>query len=370
MARLSAYLAGYFWALSFFLATAACSRPCLAADDGPLAPAKRAQAEWRAALSSLRLHIVKKNDPNSRDVIEAGLQDIDVVAHEEWIWTDRGRFRRHNWSLYDGLVRTRSLQGGDGKVVFEAGYSEGPSEEAIPFRITLGHQVVRWTGELSGGVLAGLWWTYERQWFADLMAEGLIEYHSTELLDGVEMLKVAAPIRRPSAPTLFLDLILDPRHQYLPRSVSTREPPGSNSGASFTVDEFEEASPGWWFPKRVTMHTAFFTVPSEAVEIEMNPPLTPQLFQPPLPVGTSVTDLVHGTSYIVGGEAGKKVHKKLHDKHMAQRAESDKPTAGGVVVKISQEAQPSRTWLSAGRIGLFVIAIVVIAAAFVIRRRS
>jgi hypothetical protein len=136
--------------------------------------------------------------------------------------------------------------------------------------------------------LDGLWFVSRGEWLSELCEKGHAKLDGFETIDGVRCPRLIVEEQTGGK----CPVLLDPEHAFLPRIVHYT---GKNE-----ITEYRQLN-GVWIPWAGTYDEDHW----EMVDAGVNEDLDPRLFEPPIAVGTDVTDNISGARYIHGGNVNR-----------------------------------------------------------------
>ncbi len=321
--------------------------------------------QWRDSLVNVQFSCTSTVEYSEQAAREEGLEGIVFRRDFEWAWTDSGMRRRHTMRYRNGQLHDRSMRLVDGTARYTVQFPDGESRVDAP------SQVLKAPVDAGGKTLIeplfGLWFPAASQWLPELVSAG-----KAELLDPVIEEGTAYPllrVKRAGTADFYLYVILDPKHAYLPRGAYNGFGSGKKSKFRQTVTNFQQLEGGIWFPaageyRSVHDGETRTKLQWRMTEVLVNRKISKKQFQPKLPAGTPVTDLVTGKTKF-DGRRGKR--RELESKRVAEAHENLANRVGG---EAGVSARPVRGWSSVTYYVLFAIAAISLVTAFKIKRST
>jgi len=277
------------WLLALILPVAS-----VHADEAEMQRIVKAHKKWMASVVSLHLTCEIKYDPFSEANRQAGTTGQQVTQTLEWAWTDRGHYRNQYTFTRNGMLESRYMFLDDTERSFRVTYASGPSKEVDPAKVEIGPS--RGGSELIVTPLYGLWFPRNNGWLGSLLAAGKGTFDGYETMNGIDCPKVSVE----RAPGVFVTVILDPEHGYLPVVAED-----GKQTFYLHVRTFREFHPSVWIPDLGESHTydqgkVYDTKEWRIVEVALNRDLPTSLFRPNIPKGTLVVDSLRGDYYRQG----------------------------------------------------------------------
>lgn len=327
---------------------------------GLVAPCQAASLEeaitqlknWHKRIITIRVQYRRSAFADTSAIVrEFGLKS--TVGEVDWIWEDTGRFRDSTTSYNDGHVAVRDIRIADFKQYYHLGAPADNQGSEYPARVTIYENSLARTS--AGGVdpaLQYLWNNKTRTWLGDRLPDVT---ESSETDDG--LLKIDGS----RLAKLICTIYLDPRHGYLPVKSEMPEPNGTVT--RYTVEEFRELEPGFWFPwKGSNMYEEVSLMTWEMTRVDLNTELPNSLFVPPMGNETYVHNTLTGKQYWHGGKPPARV---LAAKAAALKAAAAAPVAGNPNPLTGVPDRPGN-W----SMWLVVVGIVCVSGGVWIRRRG
>ncbi len=322
--------------------------------------------QWRDAFVNVQFTCTSTTEYSAQMARKEEIEGVLLRREYEWAWTDSGMRRRHTVDYRNGHIHNRSMRLVDGTTRYSVTFpARGPSSVDAPSEILTAPAQV---GESAVVIpLFGLWNSKMSQWLPEVLPSG-------ELIDPLnEGGRVYPKLRvpNPRVPNFYLYVILDPEHGFLPRSAYTGFGSGKKSKVQFrqTVTAFQQLEGGIWFPAAgefldVIDGETTCTEKWKMTEVQVNHEISKKLFQPKLPAGTPVKDLVTGKTKFDGSRDKR---RELESKRVAEAQENLVNRVGG---EAEVSAQPVRGWSSVTYYVLFAIAAISLVTAFKIKRST
>ena len=330
---------------------------CAAETPWSLDEIKQRIIDWQSRIVTLRVTWRLEGDPQSKSARENNNVGVSRVEHSDFIWTDSGAVRYHHWLTLDGKVVTRTAYLFGSSANWMAHYPRGESVEPKAMLVQLDND--KSSQRLYGLVLDpiwGLWFPRAPRWLGARFEQGTIKLVGTETRNDC-----MCPVVLDVCPIYGHEthMVLDPDHGFLPVRV---EMPGKGATFVHSVEEFSEAAPGFFFPKRGSSETymgkELYDSPQWTIEtVELNEPIPDSLWQAPIADGTEVFDATTGKSFVHGG-------KRLNPDVVATVTDLAKAMPEGRAVEATAPAERWNWW----PIGLVGAAVALLGAAVVLRR--
>ncbi|MBI1346887.1 hypothetical protein GC163_11430 [bacterium] len=263
-----------------------------------LEEAKRQLAAWQQSFQSIRIKARISSEAATNYRFEGSKVTKDWRDYD-WIWEASGRFRFESVGGHDGGHRSRSLRLANLAKKYTCSF-DGDSEFAREVMI----QDIISVNVSQGGFDQPMWILWDsdsHSWIGDR-----IPSVSEAVVTADGMLDVSGD------PLGFSDgyygsryvVTLDPEHGYLPQRF--RYEPHNHD--RYTVEEFQEVQPDFWFPQRgrildvmtIDGQPREFLQSWEISQVELNPELPDSLFFPPMHDDTIVTNHITGQKYRYG----------------------------------------------------------------------
>jgi len=261
-----------------------------------LEEAKRQLVEWQQSFQSIRIKARISSEAATNYVYE-GSDATKGWSDFDWTWEASGRFRFDETGGNDTGHSSRNFRVANLAYHYLSAF-DGDSE----FAKTVTIQRPSPPGQIvHDGPLWILWVSGTHSWLSDRIMKVTDAVVTTDgkLQVSGEALGYAAPSEASN-----FDVILDPQHGYLPLSVHYEQLDYDR----YTVDEFQEVQPGFWFPKRGKIFMAVmlegqrreFLQSWKVSEVELDPELPDSWFVPPMNDDTVVTNQFTGQKYRYG----------------------------------------------------------------------
>ncbi len=336
-------------------------------DAASLETITAALQQWRDSLVNVQFTCTSTFEYSEQAAREEGLEGIVFRREYDWAWTDTGMQRRHMLDYRDGQLHHRSMRLVDGTTRYTVKFPDGASSVDAP------SQVLKAPAEAHGKVviepLFGLWLPRTSQWLPELLSAG-----KAELLDPVIEEGVVYPqlrVTHSKAPDFYLYVILDPKRGFLPHSAYTGFGSGKKSRGQFrqTVTDFQQLEGGIWFPAAGEFHDLldgemWTKLRWEMTNVQVNQKISKKQFQPTLPAGTPIRNLVTGKTAFNGSR------DKRRQVEGMRAAEAQENLANRIGGKGDVSARPTRGWSTWTRVGLLIFALALLVVAFKVRKRA
>lgn len=239
---------------------------------------------WQKKIVSIRV----RSRVSSIAASDAMLREANVktsLGVKDWIWEDSGRYRSEKICYNDDKLAIREMDLADFKRTYHMGYPADDAGREIPATVTIRENVHSRGG--NGLIDPPLWILWDGTWLGERLikvaasetnADGLLQFDGTAI--GADKCVV----------------MLDPQHGFLPKRAQ-------NDYCLFSVEEFREIEPGFWFPWKGTLTINDNILQSwELTQVDLNAELPASLFVPLMGDETYISDILTGKQYWHGGK--------------------------------------------------------------------
>ncbi|RLS51989.1 MAG: hypothetical protein DWH91_17710 [Planctomycetota bacterium] len=321
------------------------------AEAADLSAAKSALQLWQNQIVSIRVQSQETAEAKTHAAFDG--TDIQTSLGElDWVWEDTGRFVDSTVSYNDGIRNGKSLRVANSKQLYICDYPFRDAVCSIASQVTIHENSLRFSeAGLFGPPLWVLWDNRERTWLGTRL-EKVTESSTT----GEGLIKIDGVQVSVSAENCFV--FLDPAHGYLPIRVESKL---TNAQMSrFTVDEFREVQPGFWFPWKGSLNIGGFALSQwEVKSVDLNTELPDSLFVPPMGPETYVINTITGKEY---WHAGKPPAHLLAAKAAAANPGSPAPN----INPLTGSPEQSANW----SLWLVLLGLILVSGGIWVRRRA
>ncbi|MEX0728657.1 MAG: cysteine peptidase family C39 domain-containing protein [Planctomycetaceae bacterium] len=260
--------------------------------DPRLAEIAAALRSWRDEIETIELRYIMKFVEGSGPPAFPG-----SIWHFEWIRDAEANVFSHRFDTLDDKVYSREASIAAFDQRYSMIYPQGESKYERPDKVHVFPRRMPMVDQMSMGrnqvrpldLMSFQGRRGEDLWIDELLTSKPAEIVATETIDGAGCPVVRLEIY-PGHPQF---VVFDPRYDHLPREMRFESGIRSNS-----VSEFRQLPSGKWFPWAGIFEIRaddFYSIQSwEVEEAEINRPVDPLVFEPPLQVGTLVVDAFHG----------------------------------------------------------------------------
>jgi hypothetical protein len=330
-----------------------------------------AMDEWAKSIAAIRLRFDVRTPSESSEWKE-------FCKTVDWCLNDASQIRYYKITTRDGDSLHRRLWILNRDRTYTAAYPKGPSEFERPERVSIAPARSPHDGIEP---LWGVWVNGRCQWLPDVLAAATV-VGSKEALTAptdVKYPRLLVDLSDAVAPVLMLNtgfsnsdtFVLDVDHDLLPNRVLMGIDVENSALSRFECDttEFRKLECGIWFPWAGTFTIHYgdgYSGKSPAIvskwrvsSITVNEPADSKLFEPPMAIGTFVTDVFRQKTYYHGQDSA----RPEIEADRVRKAQDNLPPRAPV-----QAQRPVEPWLK-WSVGFAGLAIILLGVAYLLRPR-